>query len=428
MYHRPVTILQRYALKQFVVPFLLAIVVLAFVLLMDRLFLLADLLVRKGVPVLVVGEVMMLSLPFVASVCTPLGSLISGVITYGRMAQDNEIRVVRAAGIRGMRIFLPTVIACAILMVAMVGFNSWVVPESQHRVRNLLTDVARKKPALRMREGVFMNDFSGYMIYIGSIDERNSRVERVAIFERRKANKEPGFVTAPRGEISYTPDDRYMILTLYDGEMHEIGDGESYRRMTFTRHVINVRMDEDLVRRDREYRSDQELMLPQLIVRIGELRGEKAEIQERVDEAEAKAHEGEAQRLKFEELETRARYKQLEIARYETELYKKMSLAFSCFFFLLFGAPLGILLRRGGIGTGFIVGLVFFAVYYVLLLAGQNLADSGRLPPLVGTWLPNILLVPAVVELGSRAFFERPVFWRFRVWRSGSGRIPRRRR
>ncbi len=407
------TILQRYSLKQFAAPFFLAIVILAFVLLMDRLFLLADLLVRKGVAVAVVSEIMVLSLPFVVSVCAPLGSLIAGVVTFGRMAQDNEIRVIRAAGVMLVKVFAPTVVACALLMVVMVGFNGFIVPEAQHRVRNLLTDVARKKPALRIREGVFMDDFGTYMIYIGTIDERRSRVKNVAIFERKKGKQSPGFVTAPKGEIAYTADDRYMILTLYDGEMHELGEDNSYRRISFKRHVMNVQMDIDLIRRDREYRSDQEMMLPQLLAKASRLRKEVGDIERRVEEAKELAARNEPGRLKLDELRTRLRYKRLETARYQVEFQKKLSLAFSCFFFLLFGAPLGILLRRGGIGTGFIVGLVFFAVYYVLLLAGQNLADSGRLSPFFGMWLPNIILVVPVVELLGRAFFERPVFWRW---------------
>jgi lipopolysaccharide export system permease protein len=90
-------------------------------------------------------------------------------------------------------------------------------------------------------------------------------------------------------------------------------------------------------------------------------------------------------------------------------LQKRLSLAFSAFFFLLFGAPVGLLLRRGGVGTGFIVGLIFFALYYVLLLAGENLAESGRLSPFVGMWLPNIILVLPVTELFLRAFYEKSV-------------------
>ncbi len=406
------TILQRHSLRQFFPPFFLAIVIMAFVLLMDRLFLLADLLVRKGVAPVVVYEVMLLSLPFVISVAAPLGSLIAGVVTFGRMSEDNEVGAIRAAGIPMARVFVPTVIASVFLMFIMVGFNSFIVPEAQHRVRNLLTDVARKKPAMRVREGVFMTDFANYRIYIGSIDERRARIKDVAIFERKKRKQPPGFITAPEGEISYTPDDRYMILTLYNGEMHELKENDTYRRLSFKRHVINIEMNTDLIRRDRKYRSSQEMMLPQLLGKIGHLHKEIGGITQKVGETHTNSG-SEAGRLRLDELQTRLRYKRLEAARYQVEFQKKLSLAFSCFFFLLFGAPLGILLHRGGIGTGFIIGLVFFAIYYILLLSGQNLANSGRLSPFVGMWLPNILLVVPVVEMLGRAFFEQPVVWRW---------------
>jgi len=408
-YHLAVKILQRYALRQFVPPFFLAIIVLTFVLLMDRLFLLADMLVRKGVAVAVVSEVMLLSLPFVVSMCAPLGSLIAGVISFGRMAQDNEIRVIRAAGIQITRLFMPIALACLLLLAAMVGFNGYIVPESQHRVRNLLTDVARKKPAMRVREGVFMDDFPGYMIYIGSMDERHSTVRNVAIFETGTSKGTPGFVTAPRGDISYTADDGYMVMTLFDGEMHELVDIDTYRRVLFQRHVINVAMDDDLVRRDREYRSNEEMMLPQLAATMKQLDKDAGDLRRQAAEAGKKAKASEPDKLKYDELKSRVKYKNLEVARYQVELQKRLSLAFSAFFFLLFGAPVGLLLKRGGVGTGFIVGLIFFALYYVLLLAGENMAESGKLSPFVGMWLPNIILVLPVIELFLRAFYEESV-------------------
>jgi lipopolysaccharide export system permease protein len=402
-----VKILQRYALRQFVPPFFLAILVLTFVLLMDRLFLLADMLVRKGVAVRVVSEVALLSLPFVVSICAPLGSLIAGVISFGRMAQDNEIRVIRAAGIRTIRLFIPVAVACLLLMAAMVGFNGYILPESQHRVRNLLTDVARKRPAMRVRDGEFMDDFPGYMIYIGSMDERRSTVRNVAIFETGARKGTPGFVTAPLGDISYTPDDAYMIMTLFDGEMHELVDSGTYRRVLFKRHVINVATDDDLVRRDREYRSNEEMILPQLASTMKQLNKEALELKRKAAEAGQKAGPSEPEKLKSDELKSRVKYKNLEVARYQVELQKRLSLAFSAFFFVLFGAPVGLLLRRGGVGTGFIVGLIFFALYYILLLAGENMAESGRLSPFVGMWLPNIILVLPVTELFLRAFYEK---------------------
>lgn len=399
-------LLQREVLKQFLPIFVFAIVVLAFVLLMDRLFLLADLLVRKGVPVAVVGEIALFSLPFVISISAPLGGLIGGVVTFGRMAQDNEVAVVRAAGVPAWRLFVPVLFWGALLVPVMVFFNGFVVPETQHRVRNLLTDIARKKPALRIRERVFMDDFPGYMVYIGSMDERRSIVTNVVIFERTRGSRTPAFITAPRGTIGYTPDDRYMILHLYNGEMHELINNDNYRRLSFKEHTINIPTDDELVRRGREYRSNDEMFLQTLFKQVATINGDIAKLNQDVKKMTQESHGDEVLLARLDELKTRLRYRRLEAARSLTEIQKRFSLAFSCLFFLLFGAPVGLLLRRGGIGTGFIIGLVFFAIYYIFLLAGENMAESGRLTPFLGMWLPNLILILPVTELLTKAFFE----------------------
>ncbi|MEO0070179.1 MAG: LptF/LptG family permease, partial [candidate division WOR-3 bacterium] len=392
-------LLHREVLKEFLPLFVFAILVLAFVLLMDRLFLLADLLVRKGVPVGVVGEIAFFSLPFVISISAPLGGLIGGVVTFGRMSQDNEVAVVRAAGVPAWRLFVPVLFLGALLVPIMVFFNGFVVPETQHRVRNLLTDIARKKPALRIQERIFMDDFPGYMVYIGSMDERRSTVTNVVIFERTRGNRTPAFITAPKGKISYTPDDRYLILNLYDGEIHELIESGNYRRLSFREHTINILTDDELVRRGREYRSDDELFLPNLFKQVATIKGDVAKLNQEVKKLSQQAQGDQARLMHLDELKTRLRYRRLEAVRSQTEIQKRFSLAFSCLFFLLFGAPVGLILRRGGIGTGFVIGLVFFAVYYILLLAGENMAESGKLTPFVGMWLPNLVLVLPVTEL-----------------------------
>jgi lipopolysaccharide export system permease protein len=289
----------------------------------------------------------------------------------------------------------------------MILFNGYVVPEAQHHVRNLLTDVARKKPALRIRERVFMDDFPGYVAYISTLDERRSRVAGVVIFDRTAGGTRPSFVTAPTGDIAYAPDGRYLMLALYDGEIHELASEQNYRRLRFRKHVINVPADDELVRRDREYRSDQEMALPGLLRQLRQLDQECAGLAGELGTADTARAEPAVREVRLREAGTRLHYKKLEYARHEVELQKRLSLAFSCLLFVFFGAPLGLLLRRGGLGTGFVVGLVFFGVYYVLLLAGQALADSGKLSPFIGMWLPNLILVLPVVELSTRAMFER---------------------
>ncbi len=402
-------ILDRYLIKEFIGPFFLSLAVLAFILLMDRLFLLVDLLVRKGVSITVVGEIALLSLPSVIAYTSPLGTLISSVMVNGRLAQDNEIVAIRAAGISLYRVFLPLGILTFCLMIVMTSFNGFLWPESEHKIRGLLMDVARKKPATRIQEGIFMDDFEGYTIYIGKIEERKSKINDIAIFAKEPKGT-PQLITAKSGSISNVEGESYLTFTLFDGEIHELIEKDRYRRLAFTKHVINIPVDVEMVRKERHYRGDTELILSALFSKINEINQQIKELKTNKAEISKKdIKPPDRKQLEMNEIDTKIRYKRQEMNRYQVETHKKFSLAFSCFFFLFFGAPLGIILRRGGIGFGFIVGLIFFAVYYILLIAGEDFADAGRISPFIGMWLPNLILIPFIIELFLRTFFERSV-------------------
>lgn len=376
---------------------------------MDRLFLLVDLLVRKGVRIEVVGEIALLSLPSVIAYTGPLGTLIGSVMVTGRLTQDNEITAIRASGISLFRCFLPLGILAFCLMLVMMVFNGFLWPESEHKVRGLLMDIARKKPATRIQEGVFMDDFEGYTIYIGRIDEKKSIVRDIAVFAKDPKGI-PNLITAKNGTIANSKDGQFIQLTLFNGEIHELVEKDRYRRLFFTKHMINIPVDVEMVRKERQYRGDSELLLWSLLTKIRGLNKEIGEIKRSIADLTQKVMEPPDRKLiQIEESKTKVRYKQQEMNRYLVETHKKLSLAFSCFFFLFFGAPLGVLLRRGGIGFGFIVGLIFFAIYYILLIAGEDLADAGRISPFIGMWLPNLILAPVVIELLVRTLWEKSI-------------------
>jgi lipopolysaccharide export system permease protein len=420
--------LSRYLLLDFIGPLLLALLVLTFILLMDRLFLLIDLLVRKGVSTGVVGELVLLSIPFTMTVSTPLSMLIAAVMSCGRASHDNEIAALRSAGIQVFRVFIPVVILGVALGGLMLYFNGYVAAEANYRLRNLMMDLAIKKPAIRIEPGVFLQDFEGYTIYIGALDERTSRIRDIRIYDRTQGGT-PDLIVAPRGTIGTTPDEKYLTLTLDSGAVHQYLGDSKYRRLEFKEHIINLPFNEDLVRKDREYRGNREMTLPALAKRMraaaGDVKTEARNVREITKKGKLMA--GDSMRL--DETRTRLRFKQRELDRLSTEANKRYSLAFSCFLFLFFGAPLGILLRRGGLGIGFLVGLLFFAAFYVLILAGEELANAGRLSPFLSMWLGNIILLPVIVELCARAFFERSFVrqaWRWLHDPSG-GHDPNRR-
>ena len=389
------------------------------ILLLDKVFLLVDLLVRKGVSILLVGELMISSLPFVLSFCVPIGILIASVMVLGRLAHDNELTAIRSAGINPIRLFKPLVLFTVIVMIIMIFFNSYVLPEAIHHVRNLITDIAQKKPAIRIYEGVFLEDFPGYKIYIGSIDDRTGKIADVTIWEKNTDAPQPTLIKSKTGLITTSPDEKYFIIQLNSGEISELVSQDKYRHLTFKTHQINLPIDIEFSRRERKYRSDRELILTDLYQKVSHIRNDLKNLNNEIKKLKQN-QESEVNKFHLEDASTKLRYKKNEYNQYSAEIEKKYALAVSCLIFLFFGAGLGILIKRSGLGVGFIIGLIFFAIYYILFIAGEEFSDAGRLPPFIGIWLGNLLLIPITLELlsyvGFEYFFFNKIFLHVKKW------------
>lgn len=376
------------------------------VLLLDRLFLMMDLIINKGLSLVVVGDILGSSLPYILVSTAPLAMMTGAVIGFGRLAHDQELLAIQVAGVNPVKSFRPLLYFGIGFAALMVGFGGWLVPTTNHRLRNLMLDISRKRPAVRIEEGIFMDGFPGYTIFIGAKDERRSRVSNVTVYERRGGSV-PSIITAPIGEISTTPDERYLILTLFDGEIHEYL-GEKYRHLEFGRHTLNLPLNPELVRRERKHRSDRELTLSGLWHRLQELDQELVRYRTQLSGPGADP----ADRVRSRELESRLRHTVRLRNRYLVEVHKKFALPVGGLILLCLGAPLGVRLRRGGFGPGFLASLLCFAIYYGLALGGEELADSGSLSGAWAMWLPNLILVLPATDLFLRVFQGRSLLWR----------------
>jgi len=402
-------IIQKYIFSLFLPPLFFALVVLSFILLKNRLFILADLLIKKGIKFTLVLEVATYSLPFVITYITPLAIMVAGVMTYGKLSQDNELIAIKTSGINLLRLLIPTFLFSLLLSFFMVFFNGFLLPESEHKLRNLLLDLARKKPAVKIREGVFMNEFGEWTIYIGSVQSREGKISDIFLF--RKGGESPLFITAPTGLIKSSPDERYFSFHLFSGEIHELVEGNKYRKLQFAEHIVNIPIENELVRREREYRSLSEMSFSHLLPALKRIEEEKKGIQKRLKELK-KEEAFDPIKIRMKEEENRLNYKSKEKERYAGEFHKRLSLAFSCLFFFLFGSFLGIVLKRGGMGFAFLATLIFFAFYYILLLAGEHSVENGKMPSYLAMWLPNLLLIPIVSEFAFRSLFDKTLFFR----------------
>ena len=404
-------LIDRYFLREFIPPFIFSIIALTFILLMNELFRLIDLFVRKGLPVAIVGQILIYTLPVIISYTAPMAILVAIVMSFGRAAQDNEILALKTSGLSFTSIMRTPFAITLIFMISLVFFNNYVLPESNHRVRNLMLDVTRKRPAVRLPEGIFTDDFRGYTIYIGKKDERLSKIYDITIYDIRDGM----LITAPRGELKSFELDNILRFTLYNGELHQLVDSTKYQKTQFDKQILNVEMDDELVRKERSYRNENELNINGLQESIQEhkititaLRNEISEIGEK---AIKDYMQGDVASLDRSIFELERRNKTLEgkirkLSRYQVSLYKKFSLAFACIVFVIIGAPLGYLFKRGGI-AGILTGVLLFSSYYILVIAGEEFADRRNFPAFWGMWLPNFLLLAVGVFLFLKAEYDR---------------------
>ena len=404
-------LIDRYFLKEFVPPFFFSIIALTFILLMNELFRLIDLFVRKGLPVAIVGQILIHTLPVIISYTAPMAILVAIVMSFGRAAQDNEILALKTSGLSFMSIMRTPFAITFVFMIFLVFFNNYVLPESNHQVRNLMLDVTRKRPAVRLPEGMFTDDFRGYTIYIGKKDERLSRIYDITIYGAADGM----LITAPRGELKSFEQDNILRFTLYNGELHQLVDSVKYQKTRFDKQILNIEMDNELVRKERSYRNENELNINGLQESIQEHKLTIATLQSEISEIGKTAVQnylqGDIASLDRAIFEIERRNKTLDgkvrkLSRFQVSFYKKFSLAFACIVFVIIGAPLGYLFKRGGI-AGILTGVLLFSSYYILVIAGEEFAYRRNFPAFWGMWLPNIILLVIGIYILMAAEFDR---------------------
>lgn len=409
-------LIDRYFIKEFIPPFFFSLFALTFILLMDQLFRLIDLFVRKGLSLLIVGQILIYNLPLIISYTTPMAILIAIVMSFGRFSHDNEILALKTSGVSFFKIMGTPATLVTFITIGLIVFNNYFLPEANHRGRNLMYDIARKKPAIRLPDGVFTNEFPGYTIYIAKKIEKTGEIYDITIYDLRNN----AIITAPAGTLQPIEVEDIMQFILFDGEIHQLIDDSKYQKTRFTRQIINIPMDTELVRKERNVRSDDELNLNHLIKNIKTLSADIQKIKKEIDETglhtinkyiTAEIERTQVIRFQIEQKLSVIKSKMQNRTRYFIELHKKFSLAFACFVFLIIGAPLGYLFKKGGI-AGLLLGILLFAGYYILVLTGEEYATRRNFSPFWAMWLPNLILIIPGIILFYLAEYEHLPFYR----------------
>ena len=431
--------LNKYLFKQSLIPFLLSVAVITMVLFLQFLIRAVDRFLGKGLDVITIFEYLYLNLAWIIALSVPMSLLISSVMTFGRMAQQNEITALKSAGVNLYNIIKPAILFGSLVGIGLCIFNNFTLPEMNYNARLLARDIYKKKPELSIEPGYFVDMIPQYTMIVKEMDGKDFK--DVKIFSKNQKSEQTT-IYANQGSLS--SDGNMITIDLMDGEIHEIdlSDYDYYRKIKFKTHQIMISMDELMLNRTSESnRTDREMRVPQMIQEIEKNNNLISQIYDRINKVKEEIGitnpnantlaiiENEIELLKQKKMNRVTEKKEFNndvpipalenkdyilsltnnarqfkneftlIENYEktnnkfkVEIHKKFTLALACVLFTMVGAPLGILVRNGGMTIASGLSIAFFLVYYILLIWGEQLADRNLLNPGLGSWLPNIIL------------------------------------
>ena len=438
-------LLTRYILKQLFMPFMFSLIIIVFVLFTQFLLRAIDRFIGKGLDIGTIFEYLFLNLGWISALAVPMAVLVAALMAFGQFSEDNEITAMRASGISFITIVRPALVMGLLISIILILFNAFIMPEMNFKARMLSGDIYRKRPDLNIEPGYFMDDLPSYSMIIK--DKEGDVLKDVRIFSKG-INESQTSIHSKTGQLS-TIDDA-IILDLYDGEIHELdlNDYGNYRRIEFDKHKITIPADDlFLNRRDTTSRSDREMTIAMILEKRKSINDRLDIVKGRIGRALIRTGMDslvppslEASQLLLENYKNAfsadtsnsgdviyRKEKDIDVVsrqltneynllrsyakssnKYNVELHKKFSLPVASILFIMTGASLGVLFRKGGftIATGLSFG--FFLIYYILMIGGEDLADRTILTPMVGVWSPNIILLIIATYLMIHTVREQP--------------------
>ena len=452
-------------LKSFLGSFIFTFFVVIFVLLMQFLWVYVDDLAGKGLSFKIIGELFFhASITFVP-MAFPLAILLASIMCFGDLGEHYELVAMKASGISIWKVMRPLVIFSVFLSIFAFFFSNSINPVATLKFKTLLFDVRRQKLAFDIKEGIFYKDIEDYVIHVDKKGKDGSTIYGVKIYDHTDRDGNNKIMVADSGVMSLSPNQRSIIFTLYNGHNYTEDNSNKetfkknrpFERMSFREEQIKFSLASfDLTRSSEEmYKSYQSMMnIHQLSTAVDSLERRynnkqsnfSQSFERRLGNYESRKQVPET-RLPdtvnatltwplLEHLDPDTREAVLELAigtsrnakenvsfnrqdlgaqdinikRHKKEWHKKFTLSFACLIFFFIGAPLGTIIRKGGLGLPVVVSVLFFVIYYIISTVAERMAEYGDLNMFLGVWISSILLFPIGLFLTIKATSDSSLF------------------
>jgi lipopolysaccharide export system permease protein len=415
-------IAHRYILKAHLIPFIFSTLTLMGIFLLQFMMKFADRLVGKGLDTWLLIQLVVFNLSWMLVLVVPMATLVATLMAYGNFSQNNEITILKSSGVSLYRMMSGPFIASILLAILLFLFNDKVLPDANHQARILMQDISQQKPTLSLEPGFFSQEVSNYAILVREINSTTNELSGLTIYDYTTPSK-INVVTASTGKIYFTADQKNLVMDLWQGEIHEsdVKNSGLYRKLIFDKHRIVMDGSQFSFHQSQGgIRGERELNVDTMRAIVGNFRAEREQninflktetnkffltdssfisvypkhvvagddrlILARVLDKIRTAKNNITSKSRSVEFTDR------EIEKYEVEIYKKYSIPAACIIFMLIGAPLGVMVRKGGFGVAAGISLFFFLIYWAFLIGGEKLAERGFFSPFIGMWAANFVL------------------------------------
>ena len=457
------TRLDRFIVKSFVGPFFAILFVVVFILVMQFLWLYIDELVGKGLSMKVILEFLAWGSATMLPLSLPLATLLASMMTLGSLGENNELLAIKAAGISLQRVLIPLGICCAVISVGAFFVSNDLIPVAYNKIYTLRDDIGKTKDEIKIPTGTFYNGIEGYILRVNEHNDETGMMNGVMVYNHTKNKGNTSLTIADSAMMKMSKDKTYLTFILYNGTNYEETNNKKYRDTTLQLQKIDFHKQEMIIplenyafqksdssrfddqvksmnlkqlqhsqdsigtldstekeenltnlRRSRTLRYNAQLdtatrnipTTPFIQEDGGKWKSIKAEI-EALEKAKKNAEEIQTS------LESFARYRyhhNYTLRLIDIEILKKFALSIACLIFFFIGAPLGAIIRKGGLGVSAIISVLFFVAYWVIDISGTKLAKDGAVGPFAGVFFSSYVLLPTGLFLSWKAINDSAIF------------------
>lgn len=459
--------LHSFILKSFLGPLAFTFFICMFVLLMQFLWRYIDELVGKGLDWIIIAEFLFYVSATLVPMALPLAILLASIMTFGNMGENYELTAMKAAGISLQRIMKPLIILIILISLGAFYFSNNIMPVASLKTTTLLVDIKKQNPELILKEGIFTNDLPKFSVKVGKIDKNTGMMYDLLIYDHSANLGNTDVTVADSGTMVTSEDKLTMNLTLYSGNIYQEvkqkprkrNKNHPSRRIKFKVFKQNISLPgTDLKRTDENaYKNSYRMLnLGQLVHQEDTLKLKLKKdkqifaksltstyfqkeprsllldsvksvlVTKKVLDADSlfsklsllkkqttisyALDKGRKTREKISRKNNELSVQVKWLRKFTNEWHRKFTLPFACFIFFFIGAPLGAIIRKGGLGMPVIISILFFIAYYIISMTAERFSKELVLDPVWGMWMSSLIVLPLGIILTYKATTDSSVF------------------